>query len=294
MFSPTILNDIESEGIKIRSFRNRWLIFLFILLNITNVYAWNALGHELVAQMALSQLTPAEIKRLEAYNTAFNMGYQPKRLSQAAAWLDWLHCQEEPCRNFRYYHYIDYPYVLDGVKAAAPREINALTAVNHAFDVLHRKAYHDAEKGLQLRILMHVVADLHQPMHAVSLYSGEFPEGDKGGNRFSLGGNRVANNLHAYWDRGAGFLVNHGRRHPRTLKRKAAVILRHYPCVIEKVSLNPAIWANESFQLAKVQAYTLHPHDKPSRDYQLQTRRTSEARLALAGCRLGAMLKDLA
>lgn len=265
------------------------LICVFLLGS--QCYAWNAQGHALVAQIALSQLTPDELVQLERYNTAFKMGYQPKQLTQAAVWLDWLHCQETWCRDFRYYHYIDYPLSFDGTRTQPPRPINALTAIHHAREMLSRSSATDVEKGLQLRILMHVVADLHQPMHTVSLYSKAFPKGDEGGNRFRLGTNRVADNLHAYWDRGAGFLVQHTRNKRGSLDKKAKRMLKHYPCHIEQMTMNPILWANESFQLAKNNAYRIKPHEKPNRQYQRQARKITEAQLALAGCRLGAMLK---
>lgn len=270
-----------------RIFALQLILFSFFS---STLYAWNSLGHELVAEMALAQLNPAIITRLEQQNAALKMGYQPKRLTQAAVWLDWFRCQESSCKDFRYYHYIDYPYAPDGTPALPPRSVNALKAVDHALQVLNNSAYSAEEKGLQLRILMHVVADLHQPMHTVSLYRVDFPQGDAGGNRFILGPNRVANNLHAYWDRGGGLLVKHARRKPRALKQQARRILKHYPCDMNHVDLNPAVWAAESYQLATQKAYRLEPHDKPSRQYQLEARKMSEQRLALAGCRLAALL----
>jgi hypothetical protein len=46
--------------------------------------------------------------------------------------------------------------------------------------------------------LFHLVGDIHQPLHAVSLVSvNQFPEGDRGGDRIRLTRGR---NLHALWD----------------------------------------------------------------------------------------------
>ena len=62
-----------------------------------------------------------------------------------------------------------------------------------------------------LRYLIHVVGDIHQPLHSCSLYSksmynGELREGDMGGNKIPVndifkGGIK---NLHALWDSGIG------------------------------------------------------------------------------------------
>lgn len=41
-------------------------------------------------------------------------------------------------------------------------------------------------KSLMLLILIHVVGDLHQPLHNAQLVSRDFPYGDKGGNLFKV------------------------------------------------------------------------------------------------------------
>lgn len=58
------------------------------------------------------------------------------------------------------------------------------------------------EKAFMLRVLLHVVADIHCPMHCIQLYSEKFPEGDKGGMKFELNGPKelTNKNLHSLWD----------------------------------------------------------------------------------------------
>lgn len=58
----------------------------------------------------------------------------------------------------------------------------------------------------QLRFLVHFVGDLHQPLHAATMYSAEFPDGDLGGNYYKIQvpGSSYTTNLHSFWDSGAG------------------------------------------------------------------------------------------
>ena len=35
-----------------------------------------------------------------------------------------------------------------------------------------------------LRFLIHVIGDIHQPLHASTFFSDEYPDGDMGGNKF--------------------------------------------------------------------------------------------------------------
>lgn len=51
------------------------------------------------------------------------------------------------------------------------------------------------------RFLVHLVGDIHQPLHSVSLWNHQFPNGDQGGNRFIVSFQNMTN-LHAVWDSG--------------------------------------------------------------------------------------------
>jgi len=60
----------------------------------------------------------------------------------------------------------------------------------------------DEERGKSyaLRLLIHYMGDIHQPMHALSRVNKEFPAGDRGGNSFPLKTHYSAKELHAVWD----------------------------------------------------------------------------------------------
>jgi hypothetical protein len=55
---------------------------------------------------------------------------------------------------------------------------------------------------LALTWLLHLIGDLHQPLHTTALYAVDlFPTGDRGGNDVGV---RGATNLHALWDGALG------------------------------------------------------------------------------------------
>ena len=65
------------------------------------------------------------------------------------------------------------------------------------------------EKSMMLRYLIHVVGDIHQPLHAVELFDDvKFPRGDNGGNLFLIEYNDNIGNLHKFFDSGADSLPN--------------------------------------------------------------------------------------
>lgn len=51
-----------------------------------------------------------------------------------------------------------------------------------------------------LRLLIHYLGDIHQPLHCLSRIDSNYPAGDVGGNDFPLPNHYEAKNLHSVWD----------------------------------------------------------------------------------------------
>jgi hypothetical protein len=102
------------------------------------------------------------------------------------------------------WHYIDYPFVPEGesVKGEQPQSPNAEEKLNELFTSFKSEA-ESSRKAQDLCWLFHLIQDIHQPLHTVSLFDTNHPRGDKGGNDtyvlFKEGNEPVK--LHSYWDR---------------------------------------------------------------------------------------------
>jgi len=51
-----------------------------------------------------------------------------------------------------------------------------------------------------IRLLIHYIGDIHQPLHATSRVDPQYPKGDAGGNFVALPVKSGAKNLHSVWD----------------------------------------------------------------------------------------------
>ena len=263
-----------------------FFVFFCTLLS-TGAFSWNALGHRLIAQIAYDKITPHTRQVLNQYNQSLDKIYKPQGLVESAVWLDMLRYQ-----GISWYapmHYIDIPFSDDASPLPLPQEINAIWAIENANNVLLNKYATEFDKGIALRILLHVVGDIHQPLHAATKISAAFPQGDHGGNLVRLKGNPIAKNLHAYWDRGAGLLKTKKRFNPGQVKKMAEMLEARWPCEKEALRFNPTQWAEESHQIAINNAYK-YPLDE---NYQQSTQTIVAHRLALAGCRLSGLLTQL-
>lgn len=57
-------------------------------------------------------------------------------------------------------------------------------------------------KTISLRLLMHLIGDIHQPLHTRTLFDHEkFKRGDAGGNKYrTMYRKKSKRNFHAFWD----------------------------------------------------------------------------------------------
>jgi hypothetical protein len=58
----------------------------------------------------------------------------------------------------------------------------------------------DVQKSYALRLIIHYIGDIVQPLHNEVLYNDENPTGDSGGNKFELPYHYGADELHAVFD----------------------------------------------------------------------------------------------
>lgn len=94
-----------------------------------------------------------------------------------------------------------------------------------------------AEKALFARYLVHLVGDIHQPLHSAALFNSTFKNGDAGGNLLKIKlKNGTLLNFHSFWDSGAQLLQNDSYVMPRplndqnltALKRRANEMIEKY------------------------------------------------------------------
>ncbi len=61
---------------------------------------------------------------------------------------------------------------------------NVLKAIELNLEVFKSESPSKLEKALALCWLIHLVGDIHQPLHTSNLFSDQFLNGDRGGNSF--------------------------------------------------------------------------------------------------------------
>jgi hypothetical protein len=123
----------------------------------------------------------------------------------AARWPDDV--RDDPRYHRPVWHYVNIPFRPGRAdQGEVPPGENVLTAFAQQRATLRDPDARDADRAVALCWVLHLVGDVHQPLHTTTLVTPQFAEGDRGGNDFFVrpSPRGEAINLHAFWDGLAG------------------------------------------------------------------------------------------
>lgn len=151
--------------------------------------AWGMLGHRIVGQIAESYLSGKARKGVISV-----LGNES--LAMASNWGDFI--KSDPAYNYLYnWHFVNLPAGLD--QQGVYKILETDTAANvynktlEMVKVLKSKTSSADEKKMAMRLLIHMVGDLNQPMHTAR-------KEDLGGNKVYVTWFGEKSNLHRVWD----------------------------------------------------------------------------------------------
>ena len=268
--------------------------------------AWGAGGHMMVASIAYKRLNPraraqAMVLLARPINPAA-VSVNSKDFVNAAHWADDLRPFAE-FDSFKPLHFIDLPFATDGtvLPTDLPDPDNIVKALEDNVNILKTSTDPDA-KAQALRLIIHFVGDIHQPLHCASRVSASNPLGDRGGNLVTITVAGKRTNLHSYWDGGIGTFPKTGPNFapPPLSKIPAAAAQARFrnPATDPRLKLNDPFnfqaWADESFALAKSTAYEgISTGGTPTAAYNLKALKVARQRVAWGGYRLAALLNAI-
>ncbi|HIW65563.1 MAG TPA: S1/P1 nuclease [Candidatus Alistipes intestinipullorum] len=252
----------------------RLLVVCLSLLLAHEALAWGQKGHDVTAYVAENHLTKRAAKRIAAVLE----GYSPVYVSN---WLDNAsHTPEYAYTKTWHYLNVDEGETLESMPKNPDGDV--LKAVTEIVARLKSGGLTPTEEALNLRMLIHLVGDMHCPMHAGHL-------SDLGGNRVSVIYFGDATNLHSVWDTA---LVESAHRWSyaewqreidRLSKEEAA----------EVASGEPADWMRETLELCS-EVYASTPEGtKISYDYVAKYAPVIEQQFVRGGLRLARLLNEI-
>jgi len=240
--------------------------------------AWGTEGHRVCGQIAESYLTPKARAAVQAI-----LG--DESIALASNWADFI--KSDP--NFSYlssWHYIDfdkaytYPEMQDFL--SHDTNVDAYTKLQFMIGELKKKDLSKENKLLYLRMVIHIIEDVHQPLHTGHT-------SDKGGNDIKVTWQNNPTNLHSVWD---SEIINFQQL---SYTEYAAAINHTTPAQRDELQKAPiSQWLYESNQLAE-KIYADVPANGILRnyDYNFKYIGTTNQQLLKAGVRLAGILNQL-
>lgn len=309
------------------------LSILSLVAWVSPAIAWNATGHSVIALNAYRRLSDEEQKKVQtilkshphygeflAKNVPENANRDEWLVMQASIWPDWIKGGSKEIRtkyNRSNWHYTNIPIrMLDGASEAQKAKIekniadttkdrgHILTMIPNAMAGLKDPKSTPEEQAVHLCWILHLIGDLHQPLHAATCFTKDSLDGDLGGNLFFVEKNSTPNRLHGLWDDSLGQF----QAFP-TLDELARLVVKRSQATPEQIAVADAKrWAEESHAMAETVGYRFNgerlkgefvadfiakPTNAPPlpEGYEAKMKDVAFQRAALAGPRLANAIK---
>jgi hypothetical protein len=278
--------------------------FLLLLSAAQPALAWGDEGHEIVGLIAAHYLDPAVKRQVNAILKADPDTLTAHTIDAAATWADkYRESNAEARQRTRLWHFVDIelsapdlghacfdrPALPAGTPATQGEAKDCVVDKIEQFSAeLANPATDAAERTQALKFLLHLVGDLHQPLHAAD-------DHDRGGNDKRVRSDLApAGTLHHYWD--TEFVEALGTNPHRVASNLIHRISGHD--LQDWRRGNPADWALDSFQIAKTDIYGKLPAPDEKGSYHLppeyvtMAEQDAAAQLSKAGVRLAYLLNQ--
>lgn len=253
------------------------LVFSFIFslgAYSSEVKAWGQTGHRITGKIAEIYLTP-EAK------ASISLILENESLAEISTYAD--ENRSNPAHFWQKvagpFHYVTVPKGNTYKEVGAPAQGDAYTAIKMYSKTLKDALTSRKEKQHALKMLVHIIGDLHQPLHAGN-------GNDRGGNDRKVKFFWTDSNLHRVWDSG---MID---RMQLSYTEWTEFLATKISPEMEQAwaTNNPLIYIKESTEIRD----TVYPkEDELSWQYQYEHMPTVKLRLQQAGVRIAAHLNEI-
>lgn len=247
---------------------------LLVLLSMSSpAAAWGPSGHRVTGAIAETFLQP-ETRRA----VACILGQET--LAEASTWPDFMRADPSEFwqKSAGPWHYVTVPDGRTYKEVGVPPQGDAVSALQRFRTIVQSLNAPLAERQLALRFIVHIVGDLHQPLHVGR-------GSDRGGNDVKVRWFGRETNLHAVWD---SDIVDEQRLSFTEMSQWLGSKITPEQARAWN-SADPQIWIGES-QALRTNLYP--PSPDLGFDYGFRYKALMDQRLSQAGVRIAAYLDD--
>ncbi|MEA1787538.1 S1/P1 nuclease [Arenibacter sp. GZD96] len=169
------------------------LVLLTVQFALGNDLYWSKTGHRVVGEVAENHLSKKAKKAIAEL-------LQGQNLASVSNFADEIKA-DPSFKHFNAWHYVNYPTDKQYSEVSPNPDGDLMIGIQKCIDIIKDPKGKKEDKTFYLKMLVHLVGDLHQPMHVGKLE-------DKGGNDIQLQWFGRGTNLHRLWD--SNMIDDHG------------------------------------------------------------------------------------
>ncbi|MCH5237092.1 MAG: S1/P1 nuclease [Muribaculaceae bacterium] len=256
------------------NFRKSFVSFCMLSMALT-AFSWGQKGHDVTAFIAENNLTPKTYAEITDLLDGKSIVY----------WSNWLdnasHTPQYAYSKTWHYKNIDSDVAYE--EAPLLESGDVVRSIYEQSEILQDPMASRTEKQLALKILVHLMGDIHQPMHMGHA-------SDLGGNRWTVNYFGRDSNLHSVWD---SSLPESAHKWTYTEWREQIDRASQEETSIILQNGNPDIWGKETYEICK-EVYDKTPEGfKISYDYVADWTPIIENQFLKGGIRLADILNSI-
>ena len=159
-----------------------------LVLFFTTAYCnedWGPTGHRAVGKIAEKYVTPEVAAIIDEI-------LDGQSLALVSTYADEIR-SDSRYKEFAPWHYVNFPFDSSYEKSPKSEKGDIIVAIKKCIDFLKNPQSSKEDKAFYLKLLVHFIGDLHQPLH-IGLAD------DRGGNTFQVQWFDEGTNLHWVWD----------------------------------------------------------------------------------------------
>ena len=237
-----------------------------------SLYAWGETGHRVVGEVAQNHLKKKVNKKVAEV-------LDGKTIAEVSTWMDEIR-SDDAYDEYEDWHWVTIPEGKSYAETEKNPNGDVIYAIRFLKDTLKKGVSNPKTEAEYLKMLIHLVGDIHQPLH---VGTGE----DKGGNTVGVTWFGERSNLHRVWD---SEMIN-SKKYSYT--ELAALIDRSDKDTVKQwQSATVLDWAAESMAMREA-VYVLPENHKIGYRYMYDHWHSVRLRLEQAGVRLADVLNEV-
>ncbi|KAB5485236.1 S1/P1 nuclease [Flagellimonas hadalis] len=250
-------------------------VFVLLLLPIIGFgnTIWGKTGHRVTGEIAQSHLTGKTKRALTDLLDGHSLAFVSTFADDIKA--------DRAYNKFSPWHYVNYPLGINYIDSEKSEEGDIITAIEECRAIIKNKANSREDRVFYLKMLIHFIGDLHQPMHASRAE-------DKGGNDIQVQWFGQGTNLHSIWDK--NLIESYGMTFTELADELGNVSKKERKKIQEGTIYD---WVDESHDICAELYDSVKVGDKLGYQYSYKYNDLLFQQLQKGGLRLAKVLNDL-